>query len=482
MKKAIIISLSICAMIFFIGGVFLITKIQDTTSKQNNLIMLHQVEILRETLLTQMRKTQADMDLRNTRYARSTDTIVKNVVDLETILSECFNCHHNQGVFERLIDLREKTELYKSHISRILTIRSNNTRQLLEEERAFHLADDIMNEINTMVHFTSSKLEKRTDSILDDIKITKTALYTLIILTPFFVAFVSYLFGRQLTQPIKTLLEATRKLKGGNLDHRVPALKYEFGEVATSFNEMATSLKEQILNMQRAEQMVIIGELAAGLAHEIKNPLSGIKVTLELLTEDANISEHDRDIGARAIEKINQIELLLKSLLNFAKPPTPQFITTDINKVLEKIVEFAKKYPAFSSGEQSPIEVTMDLGDSVPKILADQMQLEQAFLNLILNAADAMPEGGTLKLKTEYDEKKDMVDLEISDTGTGIEKYKTEDIFKPFFTTKPRGTGLGLAVTKRFIEQNKGQILVESVYGEGTTFKISLPVNKTATY
>ena len=475
MKKIMIISLSFCAVIFFIGGVYIISNVQQTTAKQNHLIMLHQIEILREHLLIHMGKTQSDLDLRGTPFARDTDTIISNVLNLDKILTECFNCHHKPDVEKRLYDLKNKVNIYKSHVSRILTIRDNNSMVTAEEEKAFHLSDDLMNQVNTMVHFTTSKLEKRTQSILADIRATKNTVYGLIILTPFFVVFITYLFTRQLTQPIKTLLEATRKLKSGDLDHRISGLKDEFGEVATSFNEMAASLKEQMQNMQRAEQMVVIGELAAGLAHEIKNPLSGIKVTLELLAEETNIPESDKEIGEQAIKKIKQIELLLKSLLDFAKPPKPQFILTDINRELEKILQFARKYPSFSSGEKNPIKIDMDLSADLPQISVDPMQMEQSYLNLILNAFDAMQEGGTLNIMTRYEDKDHTVIIEIQDTGKGIETDKVKDIFKPFFTTKAKGTGLGLAVTKRFIEQNGGNIYVESAPGKGTTFKIILP-------
>jgi len=479
MKKIIIISLSFCAAIFLIGGVYIISNVQQTTSKQNYLIMLHQIEILREHLLINMRKTQADLDLRRTPYARDTDTIISNVLSIDDILTQCFNCHHKPEVEKRLSALKSDIEVYKSHVSRILTIRDNNARVKDEEKKAFQLADDLMNRVSTMVHFTTGKLEKRTESILEDIKATKDTVYALIILTPFFVASMIFLFTRYLTQPIKTLLYATRKLKSGDLDHRIKGLKDEFGEVATSFNEMAASLKEQMENMQRAEQMAVIGELAAGLAHEIKNPLSGIKITLELLSEETSISENDKEIGVQAIQKIKQIELLLKSLLDFAKPPKPQFILTDINRELERTVQFAGKYPS-SSGKKNPIIIDMDLSDEIPQLSVDPMQLQQSFLNLILNAFDAMTDGGTLGIKTKFEPEHDTVMIEIQDTGKGIENDKINDIFKPFFTTKAQGTGLGLAVTKRFIEQNGGKIYAESAPGQGTAFKISLPANDSA--
>jgi len=463
-------------MIFFIGGVYLIRNIRDTTNKQDFLIMLHQVEILRGQLLIHIRQVQNDFNLRNTRFARNTDTLISDVMDMQKTLDKCFECHHVPDVDRRLGDLKGRIENYKSHISRVLTIQANGNRTAEEENLTFQLADDLVDQVGTMVHFTAGGLEKKTQSILKDIYFTKMTIYILIVLTPFVVAFMSYIFTRQLTQPVKTLLEATRKLRDGDLDYRIVGLKDEFGEVAASFNEMTASLNDQMKNMQRTEQMAVIGELAAGLAHEIKNPLAGIKVSIELISQESGIPESDREIGLQAIQKIKQIELLLKSLLDFARPPKPEFASVEINKLLDKSISFSMKHPFFSSDNPRGIHVLKSFDQNLPQISADPVQLDQAFLNLFLNAIDSMPDGGELSIKTAADPGRNSVKIEISDTGKGIGEDVIEKVFQPFFTTKAQGTGLGLAITKRFIEQNNGQITVESKSEKGALFKILLPI------
>jgi signal transduction histidine kinase len=462
-------------MIFFIGGVYLIRNIRDTANKQDFLIMLHQVEILRGQLLIHIRQVQNDFNLRNTRFQRNTDTLISDVMDMQKTLDRCFECHHEPDVESRLGDLKGKIETYKSHISRVLTIRSSGNRAVEEENQTFQLADDLVDQVGTMVHFTTGSLEKKTQSILKDIYFTKITIYILIILTPFVVAFISYIFTRQLTRPVKTLLEATRKLKDGDLGYRIVGLKDEFGEVAASFNEMTASLNEQMKNMQRTEQMVIMGELAAGLAHEIKNPLAGIKVSIELILQEPCMPENDKEIGLQAIQKIKQIELLIKSLLDFARPPKPEFMSVEINKLLDKSISFSMKHPFFSSDNPRRIQILKDYDQNLPLILADPMQLDQAFLNLFLNAIDSMSDGGELGIKTSHDLQSNSVVIEISDTGKGIDEDIKDKVFQPFFTTKAKGTGLGLAITKRFIEQNHGEITVESQSKKGTLFRILLP-------
>jgi signal transduction histidine kinase len=476
MKKIIVISLILCSMIFFISGVYLIRNIRDTTNKQDFLIMLHQVEILRGQLLIHIRQVQNDFNLRNTRFARNTDTLISDVMDMQKTLNKCFECHHTPDVERRLGDLKGWIETYKSHISKVLTIQANGNRTVEEENQTFQLADNLVDQVGTMVHFTTEGLEKKTQSILKDIYSTKIIIYILIVLTPFVVAFISYVFTRQLTQPVKTLLEATRKLRDGDLDYRIVGLKDEFGEVAASFNEMTASLNEQMKKMQRTEQMVIIGELAAGLAHEIKNPLAGIKVSIELISQESGVPENDREIGLQAIQKIKQIELLIKSLLDFAKPPKPEFTSVEINKLLDKSISFSTKHPFFSSDNPRGIHILKNYDQNLPLISADPVQLDQAFLNLFLNAIDSMPEGGELGIKTSHDLQSNSVVIEISDTGKGMDEDIIDKVFQPFFTTKSHGTGLGLAITKRFIEQNLGEITVESKSKKGTLFKIFLPL------
>jgi len=230
--------------------------------------------------------------------------------------------------------------------------------------------------------------------------------------------------------------------------------------------------------LQRAEQMKLVGELATGLAHEIKNFLAGIKASVEFLQNELELSEEDGHIISLAVDEIKRIDSLIKSLLNFAKPAKPKLVAFDINETLDKTVAFALKYPSLSSTPPKPILASKDYDKNLPKILADPMQVQQALLNLIINAIEAMPEGGDLGLRTRYDAKLCCIKVMISDTGMGMEEVVLDRIFQPFFTTKGKGTGLGLSITRRLIEQNGGSISVESHTGKGTVFSIFLSVNK----
>ncbi len=478
MKKKILIGLSIFSLFFLLGGIYIITTIETVTSRLDNLIMLHQVEILREHLLIQIKSVQTDLSLKNTRYERSINTIIAHVRDMENTANTCFKCHHPENVLNRLKDLRDGVEKYKDAVNRTLVIRANVSRLEAETDSAFKMGEELITKVDNMIAITTIKLEDKTHAALREIADTKIILYILVALGPLSTAGLAFIFIKGFTKPVSALLDATRKLKGGNLDYRIEDLKDEFGEVAASFNEMAGSLKEQMLKMQRTEQMVVLGELAAGLAHEIKNPLAGIKISVEVLSKELTIPEEDRAVILKVIDEIKRIELLIKNLLNFAKPSKPQLTVIDMNDLLDKTIAFSLKHPSLSSNTSTKINVSKDFDKNLPEVMADPVQLQQAFLNLLLNAIDSMQDGGTLAVKTSYAAEVNAIQIDISDTGRGIDEKVRDKIFQPFFTTKSKGTGLGLAITKRLIEQHGGDIYVENKPNRGTIFHISLPVER----
>jgi signal transduction histidine kinase len=479
MKKKIVVGLGVYSLLFLLCGVYIIYIIQSSTSELDRLITLHQVEILREHYLLQVKRVQTDLTLRETRHRRTFDTVVLNVVNMGRIVDTCFDCHHTVQATERLKDLKKQTEIYKDALSRVLTLRANTARLVREEEEAFRIGEDLIGKVRDVIASTSTKLAENTQRAMIKIEKTKYILYGLVATGPLMSAFLGYIFLSGLTSPVNILLESTRKLKGGNLDHRVEGLKDEFGELASSFNEMAASLKEQMLKMQRTEQMVIVGELAAGLAHEIKNPLAGIKVAMQILSEETSMSEEDREVIRKVAQEVVRLESLMRNFLNFAKPAKPQPAELNVNSLINTVLAFYVKSRPSAPERPNAIRMEKDL-PPLPETMADAMQLQQIFLNLVLNAVDAMPSGGTLSVRTSHDMETNLIRIEFADTGKGISRENVDKIFQPFFTTKPKGTGLGLAISKQLIEQHGGAITVAENPGGGTVFRISLPLQTPA--
>ena len=451
MKKKVVIGLSIFCVVFISGYIYIVASIERITSSQDDLIMLHRVEMLRERLLIQVKRVQADLHLMNTRHARGVDTVVDHVRSLETSADSCFDCHHAQHVVRELVGLRSRIEDYKDRLSRVFTIRANAMRLKEEEDVAFETGEELIAKVNKMVEMTRSALDKKTLFSRKSVAEAKKILFIIAAFGPILGIGLAVFLIRGFTGPVDALLKATRRLRSGDLDYRIVALSDEFGEVGESFNDMAGSLKEQMHKMQRVEQMTVVAQMATMLAHEIKNPLAGIKASIQLLHEELDLSQEDKHLLIQVIGEVRRIELLLTSLLSFAKPSKPNFMSVDVNTVLSETINVSFQYP-------KDIELVKDFDYQLPTMIADAMQLQQVFLNLLLNATEAMPDGGILTIKTYNSGSADSMNIEISDTGKGIDESSIEKIFEPFFTTKRKGTGLGLAITKRLVEQHGGTI------------------------
>ncbi len=476
MKRKIVIAMSVFSLLFLLGGIYIAVTIEQATSEVDNLLRLHRIENLREHLLIELKRAQSDLYLKNTRHAQSIDTVVDHVQTMSAALGDCFSCHHSENVVTRLNLLKDQVEQYKSALSRVFTLRANRERLEAEEDIAYRTGMDLISETDNLTHLTSRRLNERTQTALQDITYTKNMLYLILVVVPLAVLCLSVFFFRGFTKPVHVLVTATQQLKAGDLNYRIEGLKDEYGEVASAFNEMASSLKEHALRMQWAEQIVVLGELAGGLAHEMMNPIGGIKGAAQVLSVSPAISEEHKDILLKMVGQTERIEYLLRSLLNFAQPPKPNFLLVNVNDVLEKTISLAERHPLFLSKKPKRIAIIKSFDPRLPKTLADPIQLQQVFVNLLLNAADAMPDGGTLTAQTSHEETSPSLQVAIKDTGSGIDQTMIDKIFHPFFTTKPKGTGLGLSITRRLVEQHGGSIRVANNPGGGASFTIDLPV------
>ncbi|MEK6776268.1 MAG: PAS domain S-box protein [bacterium] len=235
-----------------------------------------------------------------------------------------------------------------------------------------------------------------------------------------------------------------------------------------------TEQREMQERIQQSEKLSSVGQLAAGIAHEIGTPLNIISGNAEYLMMDMQPDNPEMEELSIIIHQTERIAKLIQQLMDFARDTRPSFESTDIHQVIDNILTLVRHQL-----KKNNITLAADLNDSVPKIVADPNQLQQVFLNIIINAIQAMPDGGRLGIETSADKDEESVRIRISDTGHGIPKEYVSNIFNPFFTTKEvgQGTGLGLAVSHRIIENHRGKIEVESRVHEGTCFTVILPIH-----
>jgi two-component system NtrC family sensor kinase len=240
--------------------------------------------------------------------------------------------------------------------------------------------------------------------------------------------------------------------------------------------EMERALRRTQEQLLQSEKLAAMGRLTSQIAHELNNPLYGIMNTLELLKTEISPESKRRKVLEMALSETVRLSDLLRKMLSFSKPDQEERQVVDLNTVLDEILLLHEKQL-----QENDIKIKTSFANTLPQINASKNQLRQVFLNLVANARDAMPNGGTLSVKTESD--KDNVNIKISDTGVGIQEEHIKKIFDSFFTTKDtvKGVGLGLSVCYGFIKDHGGDIEVKSKVNEGTTFRITFPVNKEPT-
>jgi two-component system NtrC family sensor kinase len=310
---------------------------------------------------------------------------------------------------------------------------------------------------------------------------------------------ISISIKRYVTRPVRELVKATKKIAEGDLNYSIPLkTEGEIGQLASSFNQMTSDLKkmdETLLEWgktleQKVEQrtkelrntqnqllqsvkMASLGKLAAGVAHEINSPLTGILTYSSLLHEAKKDGDPDKEDLEVIINETNRCKMIVKGLLEFARQTKPQKVLSDINEVTHKSINLISHQASIQN-----VKIEKEIKPDLPKIMIDAVQIQQVFINLLLNAIDAMPQGETLTVSSGIDG--EMIAIRFTDAGIGIPEENLQKIFDPFFTTKEqgKGTGLGLSVSYGIIERHRGKLEVKSEVGNGTTFTVKLPIKE----
>ena len=315
------------------------------------------------------------------------------------------------------------------------------------------------------------------------VEATKLFVISTIAIIAFLSITISLVMLKFVRKPLRLMAESISRVENGDLSVR---MKYEaqdeIGRLIGSFDSMVDRLDttrqelEQLhfQQMERADRLASVGEMAAGIAHEIKNPLTGIAAAISIIKEDFSDSDSRTQILTEVLEQVNRLDKTVNDLLFFGKPTPPEPTYTDINGILQKTLLFAAQHRGGKS-----VDKRLELCDSLPPVYVDPKQIQQVFLNLMLNALQAMQGQGVLTVRTAsvFIEGTQWITVVIADTGPGIPAQILDKIFTPFFTTKAQGTGLGLAICHKLIRQHGGYLTVASEDAKGTEFTIRLPAS-----
>jgi two-component system nitrogen regulation sensor histidine kinase NtrY len=286
----------------------------------------------------------------------------------------------------------------------------------------------------------------------------------------------SFWTASRVTRPLRELTSRVRQVAGGKWDTRATVTSSdEVGQLARDFNRMTEQLVEHRDRMIQAERVAAWRELARRLAHELKNPLFPLQITIENLQrarETPQFEEVFRESTTTLLAELENLKTIVGRFSDFAKMPAPELEPMNLNAVVREVIKL------FDAQIQAPgrpaVEVKLELDENLATLRADPEQIRRALRNLILNALDAMPDGGQLTIRTQNLDGK--AALDVSDSGTGLTSEECERLFTPYYTTKQHGTGLGLAIVQSVVSDHKGTITVHSEPGKGATFRIELRI------
>jgi two-component system NtrC family sensor kinase len=412
---------------------------------------------------------------------------VGTVVDKKA--EACYGCH-SESEAKVLLPSDSKTRVYHTERQRLLGL----INPIYNESTCYPChprSTNVLGVLDTIISLEGFEKEKA--QIYNRMMIS--GIVSVVILS----FLLSLLLTRFVNRPIGRLLTATKKAASGNLDQTVVIRSQdELGELSDSFNNMISELKrsrdaiedwtqtlehrvqERTQELQRVQDQLIhagkmaaLGELAAGVAHEINNPLTGVLTFSSLILKKVDENHPWKKDLETIVQQTSRCRNIVKGLLDFARQRKPDKKEWDVHTLIERTLTLVEKQAPFQN-----IKIVKEFKTNTPKLFIDGDQMQQVFMNILLNAADAMAEGGTLTIRTAL--KDGMAEVSFSDTGSGIAKEHLLKLFDPFFTTKQtgKGTGLGLAISYGIVQGHSGDIHVESEVGKGSTFRIKLPLEK----
>jgi signal transduction histidine kinase len=399
---------------------------------------------------------------------------------LENIHMARDHLHRNAEAVESVVgkstylDMKESLAEYESLLERLLQTSAGGGSGQSADQR----------EIEILLRRHGAKILADAQQMIDQermnvhsmLRTSMLAAIGFLILMLFVMAYIASFLIRSVLQPLGRFVQYAARIGGGDYSPILPTRKYrdEFSNLAIAINQMLSDLVLRQQELTQSGKMAAVGTLTSGIAHELNNPLNNIGITTEALID--GYAEYSDEQRLRMLDQIyTQVERAsgtVRNLLDFTRKEQSVFTTVSITEIIQSTARLVGNELKLAG-----IELSLDLEEGLPEIRGNPRNLQQVFLNLFLNAIQAMPEGGTLGVRARTGED-GFLRVDVSD-GSGIPADQLDKIFEPFFTTKDpgRGTGLGLSVAYATIEAHHGRITVESKVGEGTTFSVFLRSN-----
>ncbi len=477
MKKRILIGFGSLLLIFLIGSLIAVAYITNTTKRMERLILLHQVEILREDLIIHIQQVQSNIYRNKLRSGGDVDVLVAHVQEMDKVMDSCVGCHHTPELTQGLLGMRDMANDYKTAISQLVTASANPAKIAALERRAQDLGQELITMTQGMAFAANVRLQQKTQETMSTIRDVRLVLCGTFLLGFLIALVTTTVLTKSLDGRLKKLLEATRRISRGELQHRVDmndGPSGEFRELGEAFNAMTQNLHQSQRQLVQSAKLSAIGELATNIAYEVNNPLTGVLGNTGLLLKSDDIPADKKEHLKTIEHETLRAREILKNLLDFARRKPPLLVKADVGHLIQETVERVGGQARLAN-----IKIITESPNGLPVISVDREEMINVFINLINNAISAMPGGGTLRIRCRHDKDvagKEVVIAEFIDTGVGIPESQLDKIFDPFFTTRleGEGTGLGLSISYMIVQNHGGKIEVESKIGEGSVFRVIL--------
>jgi len=522
MKKKLIIGLGMISVIFILSGLFILWNLVAINSGERLMDRLDEIGDRENEIIHQINSVQTELYRRQAGYSSDKENLLRQIVQMEKELSvarsefasnmsktECNTCHVDRAKFDsggkRLEEAGNHLKAYSDTVRLILDSHDNRDIGTLEAKAAYE-GEALLLAVGDIKHATTEARIRMEAALLASVSRSRNSIIFAVLLGVLLSAATGLILLKSITRPMEKLVAGIEKVSAGEYGSKVQiSSRDEIGFLARTFNSMtdnlakSTAQKEALMaelrdlnshlevrineateqlkvaheRMLRSETLSAVGTFASGVAHELATPLSSVLSYFQMV-KGAIPAEGGLADDISIIEgELVRCRTILRGMLDFAGPQETEKSATNLNTLLSGLLALVKYQT-----EYKKVRIVGELDSSIPDIMAVPGQLKQVFLNIILNALQAMPEGGILTVSTSSADNggAGKVLVRISDTGTGIPEQDINKIFQPFYTTKEAGTGLGLAISYGIIRGHGGEIEVKSEAGKGTTFSVYLPV------
>ena len=381
MKKRILLGFGLLLIIFLTGSIIAVFYITRTTDRMDRLVLLHQVEILREDLIIRVQQVQSHIYRSRIRDSGDVDLLISQVEEMDRTMESCVGCHHSPELAQGLVSMRDMANDYKMAISRLITASANPSRIAGLERRAQDLGQELITMTQGMAFTANGRLQQKTQETMTTIREIRWVLSVTLLLGMAFAFIIAYLLIKGLDRRLQQLLEATRRIARGELQHRVEitdAPGSEFTKLGEAFNTMTHDLQVSQRQLMQSAKFAAIGELATNVAYEVNNPLTGVLGYTGLLLKADDIPA-DKKEHLRTVERETlRARETLRNLLDFSRRKPPRLVKADMNMVVEDTIPLIK-----GQAIQNNVVISTFCNGSLPQVAIDVDEIRQVFVNLI---------------------------------------------------------------------------------------------------